>query len=760
MKKPPATIDGLPAWGPSFRPTVVGRPTDRIDGPAKVAGRAVYTTHVRPPGLLYGAIVRAKVAAGIVEGIDLSPATKMAGVRAAIPLAEPGSRIRFAGQDLAAVAATTPEIARAAAAAVEVRIAPAPFVVDLDAALADGAPRVHEANVAERRTEGDDPTEAAAKGTVVGNVRPLPAFVTGDVERALDRADVVFDATYETPVVTHCALEPHALTVAWDGDDAMTVWASTQSIFSVRDEMAEVFGLAPAKVTVICEHLGGGFGAKFGASAPGSRMGYAAGALAREAKAPVRLVLDRREEQEVTGHRPSSRQRVRLGATRDGSLVAIDVLAHGSAGIGTGAGVGRNAAHIYTRCPNRRVRAHDVFTHAGPGTAMRAPGHPQGAFALELALDELAAHLGKDPLDLRIAHDPHPVRRKEYEIGRERFSWDARRAAAKAAREEGARIRTGAGVAASIWGDFGRARVARVTVTVARDGSVAVRNGVQDIGGGIATVLAQVVAEVLHRDVADVTVAYGRSTLGRSVGSGGSQTTSSVAPAARVAAEKAKQALFEAVAEAVGVPAAAVAFDGPSIRAGNRVLSFAEACAFLDDDGIEVTGSRGPTASDLPFPFPGGGRAQIGGVQFAAVEVDTWTGEVRCTRITAVHDCGRVMNPKTTESQVAGGIMMGLGYALTEIRHMDPTTGRVLNADLERYKLPGFGELPEIDVHFVPVDTPANATGSVGIGEPATIPTAAAVACAVFDALGVAVRRLPITPDAVLAALSREEEAP
>jgi len=751
----------LAPWRGALR--VVGAPIDRIDGPAKVSGRARYTTHVTPPGLLHAAVARSKVAAGTVRALDLSGAERLPGVRAVLAVAVPGQKIRFAGQDLAAVAATTPEIARAAVARIEVVVEPTPHVVTLDGAMADGAPRVHEDPVQARRTEGDDPTEVRGGGRVTGNVRPLPAFEHGDPDRAFARAAHVHEAVYETPVVLHSALEPHALTVAWDGDDAMTVWASTQSIFSVRDEMASIFGLSPERVTVICEHMGGGFGAKFGASAPGSRMGFIAGTLARKAGAPVRLALDRRAEQEVTGNRPSSRQRVRVAADGRGRVVALEVVSHGTAGVGTGAGVGRNAAHLYEKIPHRRVRAHDVFTHAGPGTAMRAPGHPQGAFALELALDELAAKIGADPLDLRIAHDRHPVRRREYELGRARFRWDDRRARARAARAAGARVRTGAGVAASIWGDFGRAKAARVTVAIERDGSVHVRNGVQDIGGGIATVLAAVVAEVLGRPVERVHVRYGASTLGRSVGSGGSQTTSSVAPAARVAAERARRALLEAVAEATGTPPGAVTLEaGGTVRVGPRRLSFEDACRLLDDDGIEAVGQRGPTRSDAPYPFPGGGRPQIGGVQFAAVEVDTWTGEVRCTHLTAVHDCGRVMNAKAAESQVAGGIMMGLGFALSEQRQVDPVHGRVLNADLERYKLPGFGELPEIDVHFVPVETDANETGSLGIGEPATIPTAAAVACAVFDALGVPVRTLPITPDRVLAALrdGRAEAAP
>jgi xanthine dehydrogenase YagR molybdenum-binding subunit len=612
---------------------------------------------------------------------------------------------------------------------------------------------VHTGKVEERTTEGDEPGSSGG-ATQKGNIRMSPSQKKGDVDKGLRMAKVSHEATYTTQVHTHSALETHSIVVRWDDARRMTVWCSTQGIFSVRDEMAEIFELKPQDVHVITDYLGGGFGAKFGASAPGTRMGFVAGELARQAKAPVALLLDRREEHLCTGNRPDSIQRVTLGAASDGSLTAIKVVAHGSAGIGTGAGVGRNASGIYTKCPNIRVESHDVFTHAGPATAFRAPGHPQGAFALELALDELAAKLGKDPLDLRIAHNEHPVRRHQFELGRKQFEWDRRRKQAVAQQNSGARMRHGIGVAASIWGDFGRGKAVTATVNVGRDGSVELRNGLQDIGGGITTVVAQVVAEVLHRPVADIRVKIGSSDLGSSVGSGGSNTTASVTPAVRAAAEAVKTRLTALAAQQLGARKPEdVRWDSKGVHAGKKSLGFVELCKHITGEAITATGTRPETYGAYPTKFAGGNSYQIAGVQFAEVEVDTWTGLVRATRVLALHDCGRVMNEMTCKSQIQGGIILGTSYALTEQRVMDSVHGVMLNPNLENYKISGARDVPDIDIVFTEVHTGANNTGAIGIGEPATIPTAAAIACALYNAIGVPVRSLPLTPDRVLAAL-------
>ncbi|MEM7154043.1 MAG: xanthine dehydrogenase family protein molybdopterin-binding subunit [Myxococcota bacterium] len=741
-------------WDADTKLKVVGKPVPRIDGHLKVSGRAKYTFDIAVPGMLWAAVLRSPHPAARIKSIDLGAAKKQPGVKAVIAVAEPGSVLRFAGQDVAAIAADRPEQARDALDHIVVEYEQLPYVVDTEGAMRPKSAIVHSAPIKERRTEGDEPGTGGG-GTLQGNVRPLPPSQRGDTAKGFKESQVVHEATYITQVQTHSALETHGLLVRWDSDSAMTVWASTQAIFSVRDEMAGIFGLRSQDVHVITDYLGGGFGAKFGASAPGSRLGFIAGELAKKAKVPVKLMCDRHEEHVCTGNRPDSRQKVKLGG-RKGLLHAIEIESHGTAGVGTGAGIGRNATGIYTKCPHVLVKAHDVFTNGGPGTAMRAPGHPQGAFALELAMDELGAAMDIDPVQMRLDHDEHPVRKKQLEHGRERFGWVERRRRSADMRARKTRLRRGVGVAASIWGDFGRGRAAVATAEIHRDGTIEVKNGVQDIGGGIATVLAQIGAEVFHRPLETIRVRYGRSEFGSSVGSGGSQTTSSVTPAVRNACEKAKVELTALAAERLKVDPSKVRWDDEgTAHGGDSSITFTQLCKKIEGESIVATGTRPRTYGNAPLPLPGAPMHQIAGIQFAEVEVDTWTGEVRATEVLALHDCGRVMNELTLRSQINGGVILGTSYALMEERVLDNDLGRMLNPNLESYKILGARDVPKIDVVLTEVYTGANSTGAAGIGEPSTIPTAAAIACAVFDALGAPVRQLPITPARVLAALGK-----
>lgn len=738
-------------WDADAKLDVVGKPLSRRDGSLKVSGRAKYTYDINLPGMLHAAVVRSPLPAAKVVSIDTSAAEKLAGVQAVMTVAEPGDSILFAGQDVAAVVAQRPEQAWQAAKLVKVEYEQRKFVTRLAFAATPDAPLVHRQAVEERQTEGH--VSEGGGGEAKGNVRPLRPMQKGDVDKGLAGA-TVHEAVYETQVQTHSALETHGIVARWDDDQHLTVWASTQSIFSVRDELAEVLGIPPANVRVHADHIGGGFGAKFGASAPGSRLGTIAAKLAKKTGTPVKLMCDRHEEQVCTGNRPDSIQTVKVAGKKDGSLTAIHVKSLGTAGIGTGAGVGRNAFAVYTKCPNILIDSSDVFTNAGPGTAMRAPGHPQGAFAFELALDELAVKLGVDPIQLRLANDEHPVRLWQFEDGAKRFDWAAKRAESKKLREGKARIRRGYGVAASIWGDFGRPKAAVVTCSVMRDGSIEVRNGVQDIGTGIATVLAQIASEVFGRPLDTVVVRYGDSEFGSSVGSGGSQTTSSVTPAVRNACEDAKTKLIAHAAEVLKAEPKDVVWgsDG-TFSAGDNKRTFAQVCRKIEGESITATSTRPRTYGAHPVSFLGAPMPQIAGVQFAEVEVDTWTGVVRAKHLLAMHDCGRVMNRLTCTSQINGGVILGTSYALMEQRVMDHDVGRMLNPNLESYKICGAADTPKIEIELTDVYTGANNTGAAGIGEPSTIPTAAALACAVFDALGEPVRRLPMTPSRVLTAM-------
>ena len=742
-------------WDADAKLSVVGTDVPRIDGSLKVTGQARYTHDVKLPGMLYAAVLRCPLPAATLTELDVEAAKSMPGVKAVLPIAPAGTRLIFAGQDVAAVAATRPELARQAVRAIVAKYESRPHVTRTMSATGPKAPQVHQGEVSERRTEGDEP-DTGSDNKARGNIRPQTPMKKGNVDKGFAASSSVVEATYTTQVHTHSALETHGLMVRWDDDEHMTVWASTQSIFSVQGEMASIFSLPQQNVRVMTQFLGGGFGAKFGASAPGSALGKIAGDLAKMTKAPVKLMCDRHEEHVCTGNRPDSHQVVKIGADAKGNLKAIQVTAHGTAGIGTGAGVGRNAFGIYTKCPNILVKANDVFTNAGPGTAMRAPGHPQGAFALELALDELGTKLGKDPLGIRIAHDEHPTRIYQFERGAELFDWKRKRTESAKMRGGNSRMRRGYGVAAAIWGDFGRGKAVRATCSVYPDGVIEIKNGVQDIGGGIPTIMAQIAAEVFHRPVDAVKVLVGDSDFGSSVGSGGSQTTSGVTPAVRNACEMVLAELNEVAAKRLGGSASDVEWDEEgTARIGSNSLSWNQVCKKIDGESITAVGTRAQTYAAHPAKFMGRGMPQIAGVQFAEVEVDTWTGVVRANHILALHDCGRPMNTLTLRSQINGGIILGTSYALMEQRVMDHDVGRMLNPNLENYKILGVKDVPKIDVEITTAYTGANSTGAAGIGEPATIPTAAAIGCAVYDALGTPVRSLPLTPDRVLAALGK-----
>jgi xanthine dehydrogenase YagR molybdenum-binding subunit len=513
-------------------------------------------------------------------------------------------------------------------------------------------------------------------------------------------------------------------------------------------------------VRVITEFMGGGFGAKFGAG----NFGVLAAHLSKKAGAPVRLMLDRKEEHMAVGNRPNSVQHLRVGAKKDGTLTAIHLSAYGTAGAGTGSGCGGPVKNMYP-CPNILVEESDVFTHAGPGAAFRAPGHPQGCFALEQAIDELAEKLGMDPLALRDKIDvdedvggknvDSAARRAERKIGAHRFNWSARRAPGA----DAGVVKRGVGVAQAIWYRFVDLDAA-CEVRVTRDGSVELHSAVQDIGTGIRTALAQVVAEELGLAPADITVRIGDTRSPQGPASGGSKTTGSITPAARNAAFAVKQKLLAEAAVPLGARAEDLAVGGGKIfvRAEPaRAITFQKAAKGLRTEEIAARASR---SDDYGGFIEGRGRSRAGiggygGVQFAAVAVDTETGIIKVERVLAVHDCGRPLNPLAIESQVNGGVLQGISYALYEQRTLDRHTGRMVNPNLEQYKIAGARETPHIEVVLIEEYHGRSSTDAGGIGEPATVPTAAAIANAVYNAIGVRIYELPMTPARVLAALSK-----
>lgn len=731
--------EGDPApWDPARKFSILGSRVPRLDAEAKVTGKARYSTDVRLPGMLYGKILRSPHAAAVVKSVDLSAARKMPGVKAVLSIVESGEKVRFAGQEIAAVAADTPERVIDALGAIGVAYEPVPFVVDLEEAKKPGAPLVLEGEVRRQAYPGEPPARKGLPRN--GNVQGPRRSDKGNIEEGFRRADVSVEGTYVTQVQTHTALETHGVVARWEGDE-LTVWASTQGIFSVREELAQALNLPASKVRVITEYMGGGFGAKFGARVEG----VTAARLAKEAGAPVKLFLDRKEEHLATGNRPSSVQWIKAGATREGKLTALHLIVHGTGGTNGGTGTSGPLKNIYA-CENVKTEEYDVFTNAGPSAAMRAPGHPQGSFALEATMDELASRLGIDPLELRLKNDPSEVRREEFRIGAERIGWKERDRRRTASAHPA--IRRGFGMGAAVWYNTGGTGP-KVTVTIHRDGSAELSHGVQDLGTGSRTMVGIVAAEELHLPLEKVAVRIGDTRMPYGPASGGSTTTPSSAPAVRAAASQAREKLAVLLAKGWGVPPGQVQFtDGVfSVRGkAEKRLAWREACARLPEEGVSATAERAENHGEAWKRF-------TSGAQFAEVEVDTETGLVRVKKVVAVHDCGLVVNALTTESQVQGGVIQGISYALYENRVLDRGTGRMVNPNVEQYKIVGSKDVPEIEVHLLPVFDGVNNTHSVGIGEPATVPTAGAVANAVSHAIGARIRRLPITPESVLEAI-------
>jgi xanthine dehydrogenase YagR molybdenum-binding subunit len=721
-------LDEPPPLAPNSELAVIGKPAPRHNGRAKVTGAIHYTVDVTLPGMLHGRILRSPLPHVEVRAIDISAAARHPGVRAVLSVARPeepaSATLRYVGAPVAAVAATSKAAAEEALRLIRVDYKPLPFVADMDKAREPTAPSVFE----------------NASKSAAGNVRAPETHKRGDTARGFAEADVVVEGEYRTQVQTHCCMEPHAVVADWR-TDGLTVHISTQYTAGVRRELARAFDLPLNKVRVIVDGMGGGFGSKTGTG----NYAHIAVALSRQAKAPVAIFLDRQEEQMDTGNRPGTWQRLRIGARRDGTLTAISLVSYGTAGVGTDAGVGNNAERLYT-CANFESSHQDIFINAGPGCAMRAPGNVQGAYGLEQSIDELAEKLSIDPLALREKIDPNPARREERRIGAERIGWQRRHAPGA----DRGPVKRGLGVAQSIW-SVNLNKDASCEVRVMRDGSVEVLSSVQDLGTGITTVLAQVVAEVLGLRPDQITVRIGDTEFPAGPPSWGSLTTNSITPPARTAAWHALQSLFRQAAPVLHASAEdLVARDGRILVRDepSRGLTFREAAALLHTDRISAVASRHDD-------YDANARKDLGGVQFAEVAVDTETGIVRVERVVAVQDCGRPINPRQIESQVQGGVLMGLSYALFEDRTLDQRTGRMVNANLEQYKLVGPRETPAIDVVLLEDYQGRSATDALGIGEPANIATAPAIANAVYNAIGVRLRALPMTPAAVLAALGK-----
>ena len=756
-EEPPETPEPAEQPSPWQATTVVGKRLPRIDAYERVSGTATYTADVLLPDMLYAAVLRCPHAHATVRKLDTARAEKMPGVAAILTDKSPGADIpwfntrtgplsrlfdphcRYEGEEVAAVAAETPYQAWDAARAIVVEYDVRPFVGDQEDALKPGAPPVHQT------------------GNQSGNTS---SYSRGDVGAGFAAADAVIEQTYTTACEIHAPTETHASVAKWDGN-RLVVWDSTQGVYPIQSGLVQLLKLPASSVRVIGNYMGGGFGAKLGIS----KHTVIAALLAKRTGRPVKLHLTREESFLAVGNRPPARMTIKAGVKKDGTLTALQMTVLGTGGAYPGGGVGGVdwvVRDLYA-CPNVKTEMTDVFINAGQARAFRAPGHPQGAWALEQMMDQLAERIGMDPVEFRLKNAPTVSQGNQtnqgsqgsqdsrpytstglkpcLEEGSKRFGWLAAR---KAPKGDGP-VRRGVGVAAGLWRGGSGGPPSTVIVKLFADGSANLNMGASDLGTGTKTIMAMVVSEELGVPLDRIQIEWAdTATTQYATASGGSKTVPTEAPATRAAALDVKQQLVAMAADQLKVPSSELELRGGEIVSTQDPAKKVAVAALngLRSRGLVVgVGYRGPNpAGKVVCPF---------GAHFAEVEVNTLTGEVRVLRHMAVQDSGRVMNELTFENQTQGAITMGLGLALTEGRVLDRgQTGKMVNRNWHDYKIPTAMDVP-VEQTVVPVDVhdyEANTAAAKGLGEPALVPAAPAIANAIYNACGVRTPDTPVNP--------------
>jgi xanthine dehydrogenase YagR molybdenum-binding subunit len=697
------------AWAqPPAKTPLISQRVERVDGPAKVSGTARYTYDINRPGMLWARAVRSPHPHAKIVAIDFSAAKKAPGVRAVLAWRDPGAEVMYQGDVVAAVAADSEDHARDAARLVKVTYETLPFSVREATSMDTATPKIF-------------PN---------GNTRAGQAAEAGDLAAGFKSAAHIVEATYDTQVITHVCLESHGAVCEWNGDK-ITAWVSTQGVHATRQQLAGALKIPEANVRVICEYMGGGFGSKVSADA----AVVIPARLALMTGTPVKLMLDRKEEHLDSGNRPSAFSKIKAGVSADGKCVAFEAQTWGTGGSGQGAQF--PLPYIY-QFPNRKRTHLDVYINAGNQRPMRAPGHPQGCFATEVLMDELADLVKMDPIEFRLKNlpplAPDAMWSEYYTIGAKKFGWNKRHATGDSGKGP---LKRGMGVSACQWGGGGRAGNAHIDIFA--DGSVVVKCGTQDLGTGTRTVVGVVAADTLGVPLATVKAEIGDTNLPFAGVSGGSTATPGITPAIRIAAGRAKDALLARVGAAIGVDASKLSIVNGRVQGGGKSLSWKAACKHLGQEPISIDNAWEPGLSSV----------NTSGVQFAEVTVDTDTGVVKVDRVLAIQDCGLVVSKLLAESQVYGGVISSINFALFEDRLLDRRTGQMVNPNMEHYLLAGMSDIPKVEVMLMNMPE----RGVIGIGEPPTVPTASAIANAVRNATGATIRSLPLHPHRVLAAL-------
>jgi xanthine dehydrogenase YagR molybdenum-binding subunit len=725
------------------------RASPRVEARDKVTGAAKYTFDIRHEGQLEGLILRAQEAHARIVNVDLTPALAIPGVKAAVSLLNEDKTVRFVGEQIAAVAAVDRKTALRALAAIHVTSEALPHTIGLDAARQPDAAVVFSGR---RKNPGNVSEGAAGPAPWKGNVRgPTTAFAhkakqaRNWVEEArVARDPLLVEGVFRTATQQHTCLEPHVAVAKFDGDE-LTVHASTQAVFHLKELIAKRFKMDIGKIRVIAEHVGGGFGSK---ASLGAETVVAIG-LARAAKAPVRVAFDRHEELTVSGYRPAAEMKIALLPSADGALKALTLDASGDTGAAVNSTIAGLARVIYP-AQAKHLSDYDVISNLPPGAPFRGPGGPPMAFALEQAIDDAALRLNIDPIALRKKWDPYPNRQRLYDWAMQLDAWKSGRTRAP----QTGRYRYGIGVATGYWFYLWQPR-SKVELAV-ENHRLVVSVAIQDIGTGSRTVLANTLAREFELEPHEIEVRIGDSRLPEGPGSGGSRTTASVVPPTLEAIEKLKAEIRSKArqppAAGSNAPWRDLIAASPDIRVsavrGEDARPTSPAIySPMKDAGFMgfVFGLMMRWMSNLAF-----GAGVPSSVQVIEVEVDTWLGHVKVLKVHTGLAIGKVAAAELARSQATGSVIQGLGYALYEGREVDPASGNILTVGLEDYRIPGIADTPLIDVHFDEGGFDHVKGGSVGIGEVATVPTSPALANAIRNAIGVRPYEIPIRPDRLI----------
>lgn len=666
----------------------------RLDGPAKVTGRAKYGRDMYIAGGLYVGFLRCPFGAATLDSYDADAAKAVPGIVDVDIQRKDG---KYHGHKMGHIAGENPLAVKRALRALKCKW-----------------------------------TRQPVKTRITDTVTELPP--PGDAAKeALDAAELKIEAVYTTPVQPHSCLETHGASIDYKDEKAL-VYASTQGTGAARDGLDKMLGLPMSAIEVVCEFVGGGFGSKLGG--PGKECQGAA-AVASKFKRSAYMFSDRSGDQTDTGNRPSSQTLARVAFKKDGTITGGEIRTWGGTGVGRGGGCTVPSGR-YKLGINKGREGHQDVNHNGGGPMpARAPGFPQGQFAEELLVEEIATMAGIDPLEYRRKLAARDTYREMFDLGAKMIGWSDRKPTGL---QTGA-LRIGYGVGAASWHQAGPGGQAEVAIH--QDGSIEVRTGTQDPGTGTRTMVGIVAAAALGVPLSAVTVRIGHSGLPSGPASGGSSVTPTIAPTMELAAENAKDQLLDAVAKAAGADAGDFDIkDGVILRKGQAHVQWKQACEKLPVDGI----------LGRPREKADAGQGGNDGVQFVKLSVDAETGVVRPIHVVAIQSCGKIIFRKGAESQVIGSVIQGMSNALFERQVLDRNIGTMLNDNLESYKILGPYDMPKIET----VLWTKGQTGVRGIGEPPIVATWGAVACAIFNAIGKPVRDIPMTPDRILAAMAGE----